>query len=46
MKSTKTSPTSSPQHYFSRDMCLDPHAEFEMELNRNLGNLVFKLEMM
>lgn len=42
MKSNKSSksnsPNKSPRHNFSRDFSMDPHAEFETELNRNLGN--------
>lgn len=39
MKSSKSnSPTKSPRHNFSREASMDHHADFEMELNRNLGN--------
>lgn len=40
MKSSKSSSSpASPQHVFSREFCLDPHAEFELDLNRSLGEL-------
>lgn len=41
MKSNKSSksnsPTKSPRHICSREFAMDHHAEFETELNRNLG---------
>jgi len=49
MKSNKSSKSNSrnesPQHNFTHDVCMDPHAEFETELNRNLGNMLNEFEI-